>query len=202
MNDHDPDDSELMVACREGSVQAFERLVERHKDRLVNFFYGMCNDRALAEDLAQDVFVKLYRYRDRYEPSGKFTSYMFTIARNHWYDHLRKVKRRPDPVSLEQPVGGDEYAGTELKTLLSSESAEQPFQKLDDERRRTVLHDAVKQLPDGQRMVIVLSCFEQRPHEEIAEILDVPEGTVKSRKHLAIKKLKKWVHGEEEPPST
>ncbi len=199
MNDHDPDDRELMQACKEGSVQAFERLVDRHKDHLVNFFYGMCNDRALAEDLAQDVFVKLYRYRDRYEPSGKFTSYMFTIARNHWYDHLRKVKRRPDPVSLEHPVGKDEE-GADLKTLLSDDRVDEPFQELDDERRREVLHDLVSRLPEDQRMVVVLSCFEHRTHKEISERLDVPEGTVKSRKHLAIKKLKNWAQGEESPP--
>ncbi len=191
MDDPAPDDQELMQACSEGDMDAFERLVSRYRDRLVNFFDGMCNDRALAEDLAQDVFIKLFRARDRYRPSGKFSSYLFTIARNHWYDYLRKEKRTPDALSLETPVGGDP-SGDELKSLLRDESADEPDDRLLEEKRKDKLHRLVSKLPDEQRMVIVLSCFEHRPHDEISEIMDIPVGTVKSRKYLAIKKLKNW----------
>jgi RNA polymerase sigma-70 factor (ECF subfamily) len=191
MTEHEPSDQELMQACAEGNMSAFEQLVDRHKDHLVNFFTGMCNDRTLAEDLAQDVFIKLFKARDRYRPSGSFTSYLFTIARNHWYDYLRKEKRTPDSISLETPVGND-ASGDELKGLLEDESADEPFDELSEERRKEKLHELIGRLPEEQRMVIVLSCFEHRPHEEIGEVMDVPVGTVKSRKHLAIKKLKKW----------
>lgn len=188
MSEHEPSDRSLMQACQEGDLSAFEQIVERHKDHLVNFFDGMCNDRDLAEDLAQEVFIKLFKARDQYQPSGKFTSYMFTIARNHWYDHLRKEKRTPDPVSLETQVGDGE-SGNELKSLIEDDSADEPFETLSEEQKKERMRELVRELPEEQRMVIVLSCFEQKSHDEISEILDIPVGTVKSRKYLAIKKM-------------
>ncbi len=201
MTDQETPDNELMTRCREGSTDAFETLVDRHKDRLVNFFYGLCNNRARAEDFAQEVFIKIFKNRDSYEPSGKFTSYMFTIAKNHWYDYLRSKESDRNPISLDQPLGSEE-SDFNLKSLLEHENALEPHQALTEEEKKELLHRAVEQLPESHRMVIVLSNFEQKPHEEISEILDIPVGTVKSRKYLAIDKLESILQEMESTPDS
>jgi RNA polymerase sigma-70 factor (ECF subfamily) len=168
---HEPSDYELMEQIKQGKQEAFTVLIRRHQDSLVNFFrqLGANND---SEDLVQDTFLRLFRYRMRYRPSAKFTTFLYTLARHTWVDRWRKNER-----------------GERLQERLKNESDE-----VDEGgppiRNRIDAQEALSRLPEKLRMVLVMSLYQGLNYEEIAEALDIPLGTVKSRVFLALSRLR------------
>ena len=182
------DDAALLAAIQDGELAAFNALVGRHQRSLINFFYHLCWDRQVAEDCAQEVFLRVYSHRDSYEPQAKFTTFLFRIARNLWIDRMRSAAVHGKPLSLQQTSGGGEEGRT-LQDRVAS-AAPSPVDILARREQQDALRRAIDRLPEEQKAVVVLSEIQGLKYQDISAILDVPVGTVKSRMHTAMEKLK------------
>ena len=169
----------LMLQVARGDHPAFETLVKRHQKPLLNFFVrmGAYSD---SEDLVQDTFVRLYRYRERYQPTAKFTTFLYVLAHRVWADLGRKTQRR-DRLSASLQ--------TEVETCSQTADAS-PMPVMDVEA-------ALDKLSDKLRDVIVLNIYQGLRYQEIADVLNIPLGTVKSRINLAITALREIFHEEQ-----
>ena len=182
------DDTALIASIQKGRIQAFTQLVERHQRSLINFFYHLSWDRQVAEDCAQEVFLRLYGHLGSYEPQAKFTTFLYRIARNLWIDRMRaEASRGGRPASLEavSDSGGDRP----LRDRVSSPSPT-PVEILAKQETRQALRDAIERLPEEQKTVLILSEMQGLKYQEIGAILEIPVGTVKSRMHTAMERLK------------
>jgi len=182
------EDAALMAAIKTGELKAFNALVGRHQRSLINFFYHLCWDRQVAEDCAQEVFLRVYSHLNTYEPQAKFTTFLFRIARNLWIDRMRTAAVHGKPVSLQSPSGGG-GEGPALQDRVASR-APSPVEILTRREQQDALRRAIDQLPEEQRAVVILSEIQGLKYHDISAILDVPVGTVKSRMHTAMDKLK------------
>ena len=180
-------DLELMRRFQAGDVDAFTELYEAHLRGLLNFFFRLCWDRSLAEDFAQEVLLRIYKSGHKWEPNAKFTTYLYRIARNYWIDHCRLLSTQKENVSLNAKFGGNEDAASLMDRL--PDDIRPPEHDLDRQELYAAIMKALEQLPDEQRMVFVLSEIEDLKYQEIAEIMEIPLGTVKSRMHTAVGKL-------------
>ena len=177
-----------MVAFQQGDAEAFDALCGRYQRVLINYFYKMCYDGVLAEDLAQETFLRIIRHRAKYRPEATFRTYMFTVARNLFIDTYRSKKAAPKAVSADMRVGDGE-SGSTIGDLI--ESREQGATKrLEDTEAAAMVRDALKELPEAQREVFSLVFFEDLKYREVAEILKLPVGTVKSRVNAAFTRLR------------
>lgn len=181
------DDAALLLALKSGEFAAFSELVDRHQRSLINFFYHLCWDRQAAEDCAQEVFLRLYSHLDTYEPQAKFTTFLFRIARNLWIDRVRSAAVHGKPASLDSRADGGE--GRSLGERVPSRSLS-PVEILAKEEQQVALQRALDRLPEEQRAVVILSEIQGLKYQDIGAILDVPVGTVKSRMHTAMERLK------------
>lgn len=178
-------DTELMLDLKRGNVNAFNDLVTRHQGPLVNFFYRLTWDRAGSEDMAQEVFLRVFRHARDYEPKAKFTTFLYRIARNLWIDRLRSAGAAPKTTSLDHAEDDD-------RRLSESLAADGRGAEEEAETREMVeaLKKAIERLPEEQRIVIVLAEHQGMKYEQVSEVLDIPVGTVKSRMHAAVAKLR------------
>lgn len=176
------DDSALLEACRSGDSSAYGELVRRYQDRVFNLCLRMSGNRDDAEDFAQEAFVKALQSLDRFAERSKFYTWVFRIAVNLIISARRKHGRR-STVSLDG--GGRETENNvALGALLSSAVATPERKAMEAEQNHQVLQ-ALDMLDEEQRSILVLRDMESLSYEEIADILDVPTGTVKSRLHRA-----------------
>lgn len=167
-------DKELMFQVRDGDLGKLGILFERHHTMLYNFFLRLTGNREASEDLTQDVFLRMLRYRHTYKGSNEFTIWMFRIARNARVDYYRKKR-----------INAADY---ELDDLESDDpNAVERFEKVQETR---MLHRALANLPEEEREVLVLSRFQNVKYKEIAQILGCMEGTIKARVHRAVKRLR------------
>lgn len=177
-----------MVAFQGGDVDAFNDLYNRHLKGLLNFFFRLSWDRALAEDFTQEVLVRVFRMAREWTPQAKFTTFLYRVARNLWIDHLRSAQVRKSGGSLDANVRAGHGETTKFVDLLPDGVRPPP----DDAERRELygtIMGALDKLPHEQRMVFVLSEIEGMRYQEISQIMDIPVGTVKSRMHSAVAKL-------------
>jgi RNA polymerase sigma-70 factor (ECF subfamily) len=175
-----------MLAFNEGDSDAFVVLYDRYTRPLINFFYKMCYDRALAEDLTQETFLRLLRFRGRYRPEATFRTFIYTVARNLWIDRHRSKKAAPKTVSAELRVQED---GATIGDLVPGREPE-VVKRLADREAADLVRTAVEDLPEGQRMVFLLAEAQGLKYREISEILEIPIGTVKSRMNAAVQRLR------------
>lgn len=190
----DRPDSELLVRLGEGDLAAFDAIVQLYESRLIGYFQALSGDRQLAEDCAQEVFLKVYRSRATYTPDAPLATFVFRIARNHWIDVYRARKARPEPVSLDAPLDGDQ--GASLQGLVAGGAAD-PRQPLEAAEERERLALAIRRLPEIQQSVLLLACGQGLKYEQVGAILGIPVGTVKSRVHAAVQTLKRLFEAEE-----
>jgi RNA polymerase sigma-70 factor (ECF subfamily) len=173
----DCSDEELVVRYLEGDAVAFRVLTDRHHDRVVNFLTRKVGDRAQAEDLAQEAFLRVYRHLHRFDPEKTFTTWLYTIAGNLAKNAYRDRSR--DPLVLFRTLaGGDEGEETPLQW------ADETYLPDDMARKRALqqtVEEVVEDLPAHHRTVFVLREMEGKSYEEIAEITGLKLGTVKSR---------------------
>lgn len=181
------DDAALLAALKVGELAAFAELVGRHQRSLINFFYHLCWDRQASEDCAQEVFLRVYSHLHTYEPQAKFTTFLFRIARNLWIDRMRRAAVHGKPLSLERRSGGDEAKSLGERVASRAPS---PVEILAREEQQAALRRAIDQLSEEQKAVVILSEIEGMKYQDISAILDVPVGTVKSRMHTAMERLK------------
>lgn len=175
------DDSAVVSAFLEGEERAFAELVERYQNRLLNFVYRTVGDRERAEDLVQEVFIRVYRHLHRFDRSKKFSTWVYTIASNLAKNELRNRSR--NPLVLFQTIKG---RGEDDDRPVDFED---PGTRPDDLYRkrhlRALVEETVAALPEHHREVFVLRELEGKSYEEIAEITDCNLGTVKSRLNRA-----------------
>lgn len=174
---------DLLVLYREGDPQAFRRLVDEFQQKLVQFFFRLCWDRDRAEDLTQEVFLKLMRGSRRYRPEGRLSTFVYRIATNLWIDHYRAQRPQPRLYSLDQAVLAP---GGELRQTRE----DQPTERVIHDEEKLALRGALESLTEPHRLVFELAVYQERPYAEIGELLEIPVGTVKSRMHNAVKALK------------
>jgi RNA polymerase sigma-70 factor (ECF subfamily) len=175
-----------MVAFQEGDDEAFAALYDRHQHALINFFYRMCYDRALAEDLTQEAFLRLIRHRGKYRPEATFRTFLYTVARNLLIDRHRSRKAAPRTVSADLRVQED---GATIGDLLEARQ-EGVVKRIADREAAALVREALESLPEAQRAVYVLAEAQGLKYREVAEVLGVPVGTVKSRMNAAVTKLR------------
>ena len=175
-------DEELMGLAQKQDISAFEELFRRYEQRIFAFFWRLCADRQEAEDGTQETFLRLWKARVRYEPMGKFSTYLFQIAKNHFLHERQKQETRAH-FRLETRQHPDER----------SEETSPPngaYEQLVADEIQAAVSKAVARLPDIQRLVYVLSEEQRMSYRDIADVMDCPVGTVSSRKVEAIKKLR------------
>ncbi len=183
----DPD-AETMLRVKAGDVRAFPALVERWIRPLASFFHRLGADPSAAEDCASEVFYKLYKTRAAYEPRAKFSTFLFSVARHHWIDVYRHSRIGPTTVSGD--VSGEDggAGGTLVSRLPAPEDA--PSGGAERAEVAQAVREAVAALSDEHREVFALAQGEGLRYQEIAEILRIPIGTVKSRMHTAMAVLR------------
>jgi RNA polymerase sigma-70 factor (ECF subfamily) len=173
-------DTRLMERIRDGDEDAVGELVERFQNELVGFFFHLCWDQLVAEELTQDVFVNVYRSRSRYLPTARVRTYLYRIAHNLWIDHVRRQRHH---LSLDAGMGD---RSLRLVDVLKSPDAADPDSLSRDEIIRQRIQESLDTLPEGQREVFVLANNHGMKYHDISEVLGIPEGTVKSRMHNAV----------------
>ena len=169
-------DAEVMLRVKAGDQSAFDYLVQKYRRPLVSFMYRMARNTAAAEDLAQEVFLRVYRSRQTYEASAKFTTWLYRIATNLAVNHARDTRHdRPEvTVSLDEP---DEETGTTLDVADSTVSAEEALVR----RERVVaIRAKVESLPERQRLAVIMHKYQQMDYKQIAEVLKLSESATKS----------------------
>lgn len=181
-------DQQIVALAREGREAAFRELIARYERPVLSLIYRLVRDREKAEDLAQDSFIKVLNALDRYDPSYKFSSWMFKIAHNTALDHLRK--KGLDTLSLDgspHATTADETAASVLTAISEDET---PEEYTANRELGAEIERAIARLRPEYRTAITLWHAEARPYEEIAEIMGVPLGTVKTYIHRARNELK------------
>jgi RNA polymerase sigma-70 factor (ECF subfamily) len=175
------DDSAIVTAFLGGEERAFQELVERYQTRLLNFIYRTIGDRDRAEDLVQEVFIRVYRHLHRFDRSKKFSTWVYTIASNLAKNELRNRSR--SPLVLFQTIQGSN--DDEDRPVQFEDTTARPDDMYRKRHLRELVEQTVAQLPEHHRQVFVLRELEGKSYEEIAEITDCNLGTVKSRLNRA-----------------
>lgn len=170
-------DSALMLKVKSGETHTLGLLYERYKKRLFGFFYQMNKDAGLSEDLVQNVFIRILKYKHTYTENSNFITWIFQIARNVNYDHFNKQKKQ-----RTEDVDKVEFA------LEASDNAELDIEKSE---RLAVLKVALDRLPVDKRELIVLSKFKELKYREVGEIIGCTEGNARIKVHRALNALKK-----------
>lgn len=177
-----PSDADLVARARSGDVEAFGLLVERNQDYIYNVVYHLVGSGQDAEDIAQDVFVQAYKSIARFEGRAKFTTWLYGIMLNSVRSFWRRRSRRPTFV-LGGPNEDDERPDPQA-------GGDNPLEATMREERVRTVRRAIAGLDDDLREIVVLRDIRGLTYEELAEVLDVPDGTVKSRLHRARQALK------------
>jgi len=172
-------DVQLMLDVKAGDEQSFALLLQRYRTPLVNFLYRMVRGREQAEDLAQEVFLRVYRARKDYVPSAKFTTWLFRIATNLALNSMRDNRYQRMEISIDAPVTTDAEDGDE-RTLDVAEQHPNIEQHLIEEARRKMIRHAIDKLPEKQRAAVLLHKYQELDYNEIAKILDCSESALKS----------------------
>lgn len=170
-------DVQLMLDVKAGDEQSFELLLRKYRIPLVNFLYRMVRDTAVAEDLAQEVFLRVYRARQEYAPSAKFTTWMFRIATNLALNSVRDNRHRQMEVSMDQTVDTGEDEQRPFEVPDRAPTVEQELVALT--RSETIMR-AVHALPEKQRAAVLLHKYQEMDYAEIARILECSESALKS----------------------
>ena len=167
-----------MLAVRDDDAEAFEELVVRYQTRLVSLLEHMVGSRDQAEDLAQEVFLRVYRARKSYEPGAKFSTWLFTIANNVAANAIRSRFRRREVRLRTQDSGST--GGRPLERLLQASTGQIPARQLDKAEMRDIVRLALTSLNDRQRLAVLLSKFEGMSYADIAQTMDMSPQAIKS----------------------
>jgi RNA polymerase sigma-70 factor (ECF subfamily) len=186
-------DEQLVQRYRSGHSAAFEELVRRHHDDLIRFLIRLSGNRAVAEDAFQETFLQVHLSLDTFDATRRFKPWLFTIAANKARDALRKSARRRT-LDLSAPIagggggggGGGSDSGARTYVDLMEVDVPQPDQALKDSERSQLVQRAVDELPWSLREILLLAYFQRLSYNQIADSLEIPLGTVKSRLHSAV----------------
>ena len=178
------DDSELLRRHIEGDPRAFGELIERFRQELFGFLTRFMGDAAAAEDVFQETFLQLHLSARSFDLHRRLKPWLFTIAANKGRDAMRtRTRRRTTP--LDAPIAGAQADGGTYADLIPSDIPS-PQEDASNLETRQAVQTIVQRMPENLRMVLLLGYFQELPYKEIADMLDVPLGTVKSRLHAAV----------------
>ena len=169
-------DADIMLRVKAGDQSAFEYLVQKYRRPMLSFMYRMARNAAVAEDLAQEVFLRVYRSRETYEPSAKFSTWLYRIATNLAVNHARDTRHeRPEvQVSLDEP---DEESGATLELPDRALNAEQQIVRRE---RLRAIRKKIEALPEQQRLAVIMHKYQQMDYKQIADVLKKSESATKS----------------------
>jgi RNA polymerase sigma factor (sigma-70 family) len=170
----EPTDWELMSAVRNGDLEKFGSLFDRHQQSLFNYFYRLSGDAASSEDLVQDVFLRMLKYRRSFRHDSQFRAWMYQIARTARIDRFKRHR--------------EEQSSTQVPTLRSPQDG--PDRCLEDAEQNVLLQKALLRLPEDKRELLVLARFQQMKYSEIGALLGIEASIVKVRVHRAIVELR------------
>jgi RNA polymerase sigma-70 factor, ECF subfamily len=173
----DPD-VRLMLDVRDGNATAFEELVLRYQGRLLTVLRHFVGNREQAEDLAQEVFLRVFRARESYEPSAKFSTWLYTIANHVGANALRSRSRHPE-MTLESRDSGP-MGARPLDEMLQASSGQMPARQLDKAEMREIVQMGLESLSERQRMAVLLSKFEGMSYAEIGAVMELSPQAIKS----------------------
>ena len=189
-------DLTLVDRCRRNDAAAFEEVVGRYKNKVYNYIYRMVGNSDDAEDLTQEVFVRMYTSLDSFRRQASLHTWLFRIASNLCIDHFRRSKKmRANAYSLDEPIkdagdGGEAGGGHEV-----ADAKYEPHRLMEQQEMAEQIQQALGQLPEKLRTVLVLHDIEDLPYEEIAQVVGCPLGTVKSRLFHARQQLRQRLSG-------
>ncbi len=178
-------DEQLLEDYRTGDAAALRTIIDRHHDALMRFLTRFLGDRQAAEDVFQDAFLQVHLSADSFDVSRRFKPWLFTIAANKARDSLRK-SRRSRTYDLSAPIGGAGAEGGRTFMDLMEVDVPPPGAASDDRDRDRLVQECVDSLPPHLREILLLAYFQRMSYANIAESLEVPLGTVKSRLHAAV----------------
>ncbi|UCE60034.1 MAG: RNA polymerase sigma factor [Phycisphaerales bacterium] len=179
-----PTDEQLLQEYLAGEAASFELLVRRHAPELHQFAMRFTGSSVTAEDVVQETFLQVHTAGKSFDPKRRFKPWLFTVAANKARDQLRRRKRRRE-LPFEAQVAAEGEAGQRFIDLLSGDEDIVDDELLLEEKRRAV-RNAIDSMPPKLREVLILAYYHRFPYKEIAEIVDIPLGTVKSRLHGAV----------------
>ena len=182
-----PSDEQLLEQYRAGSGQAFSELVQRYEHELYNYLRRYLGDASLAEDVFQTTFLQVHLKLDLYQDGRPVRPWLYTIATNQAIDALRKAGRH-QPVSLDAQARGPQEQGGTYASLIEGRDMD-PLEHLEVAERRQWVRETLESLPEHLRCVVILAYYQGLKYREIAEVVRVPVGTVKSRLHAALARL-------------
>lgn len=187
----------LIRRLQERDEKAFREILATYQDKVFNLTYRMLGDRAEAEDLAQEVFITVFKSVDSFRGDAKFSTWLYRVAANHCKNRIKYLARRHDRDQREYDEGVDRQAAAGAVTEPAQ--SPRPDAQLEGVERERVVQQAISELDEEQRLLIVLRDIEEMSYEEICEITELPLGTLKSRLHRGRgelkKKLKKYMEG-------
>jgi RNA polymerase sigma-70 factor (ECF subfamily) len=166
-------DAQLMLRVREGDAESFALLLERHRTPVIHFLYRMIQNQAVAEELAQETFLRVYRSRESYEPTAKFTTWLFRIATHLALNWLRDHKNSRGEVTLDEPSEG-------FPTMQVAHSEASVEQRLVKESKAAEVRRAIGSLPQKQRGAVLMHKYQEMEYRQIATALKCSESAVKS----------------------
>ena len=175
----DLSDEDLMLKAGNDDVQAFEHIFRRFEKAIFSYMFRMCRNRELSEDYTQDVFLRLWKNREKYKPTGKFSSYLYQIAHNYYLNETIRKKIKVSPLPVEE---ADSF-------VMTSNSEANPLDKLVEKEFSDLVEGILAEIPEPQREVFILCRFHKLKYKEISEILDIPVRTVESRLLAATQKF-------------
>jgi len=177
-------DEQLLQDYQDGDAAAFRALIERHQEDLLRFLARLTGDRQAAEDVFQETFLQVHISADTFDATRKFKPWLFTIAANKAQNMLRKRVRRQE-VDLSAPLSRDPEGGQTFIDLMEV-SVPLPDEAMQGQERDQLVQKAVDRMPQSLKEILLLAYFQRLSYAQIAEELDIPLGTVKSRLHAAV----------------
>lgn len=179
-----PNDEELLRRHLDGDAAAFRALVERYHRELFQFALRYTSSKAVADDIVQEAFLQLHLSAPTFDPARRLKPWLFTITANKARDQFRSRARRRE-VPLDAQVGGEEDAGQRFLNLIADDSAE-PDLPIQSTEQQEIVRKVVEELPPHLAEILLLGYYHALPYKDIADILGIPLGTVKSRLHAAV----------------
>jgi len=183
-------DTEIINQLKQGNEAAFRKLVDNYQKLVVNTCYGMVHNREDAEDIAQDVFVEVYRNVEHFRADARLSTWLYRIAVNRSLNHIRDNKKHKWFQSFENEV---EAKNRQLMQVESSKS-DHPEYEMENKQRAIILHEAINSLTENQKVAFTLNKYEELSYQEISEVMDMSVSSVESLLFRAKKNLQKKLH--------
>ena len=183
-------ETEIIHKLKQGNETAFKELVENYRSMVVNTCFGLLHNTEDAEDVAQDVFIDVFRSVENFRADAKISTWLYRIAVNRSLNFIRDNKKRKWFQSFDDVVESKK----ETLNQLNHQSADDPETELENSQRAILLHEAIDSLPENQRVAFTLNKYEDLAYKEISEIMNLSVSSVESLIHRAKKNLQKKLH--------